>query len=181
MDLVRTAWGVAADKVVGGPDWVETDRFDVVATAPDGSSAETLRAMLQGLLKDRFGLVVHSTSKDFPAYAITAGKNPSLRTAAESKTPAGCTAAAGANPAPSRNNAPAEPVVFACRGLTMREFADGIPKMRGVSGYLLNYPVLHQTNLGGSWDFDVRWTPRILGHPTPTGPDTITIFDAFEK
>lgn len=85
MDLVRTAWGVAADKVVGGPDWVETDRFDVVATAPDGSSAETLRAMLQGLLKDRFGLVVHSTSKDFPAYAITAGKNPSLRRAAESK------------------------------------------------------------------------------------------------
>jgi uncharacterized protein (TIGR03435 family) len=35
-DLIRTAWGVDADGVMGGPDWLDADRFDVIATAPAG-------------------------------------------------------------------------------------------------------------------------------------------------
>jgi uncharacterized protein (TIGR03435 family) len=33
VDLVRTAYGVDAENVVGGPNWVEYDRFDVIAKA----------------------------------------------------------------------------------------------------------------------------------------------------
>jgi uncharacterized protein (TIGR03435 family) len=60
-DLIRTAWNVEADKVVGGPDWLDTDRFDVTAAVSDktpaGSTPEALRAMLRNLLADRFRLV----------------------------------------------------------------------------------------------------------------------------
>src|SRR5580693_2782331 len=45
-DLIRTAWGVGADKVVGGPDWLDTQRFDLIATAPAGSTPEALKTLL---------------------------------------------------------------------------------------------------------------------------------------
>ena len=54
VDLIGTAWGVDADKVVGGPDWLDTDRFDVTAD----TSPEAMKKMLRQLLADRFHLVV---------------------------------------------------------------------------------------------------------------------------
>src|SRR5579863_1228386 len=66
VDLIRTAWGVEAGDVAGGPDWLDLDRFDVIATAPAGASAETLKNMLRGLLEDRFQLSVHNGEKDEP-------------------------------------------------------------------------------------------------------------------
>src|ERR1700733_10274920 len=50
VDLIGTAWGVDADKVVGGPDWLDTDRFDVTAD----TSPEAMKKMLRQLLADRF-------------------------------------------------------------------------------------------------------------------------------
>src|SRR5580700_8510362 len=58
VDLVRTAYGLDADKVLGGPSWVELDRFDVLAKAPANTPPETAKLMLQTLLADRFKLVV---------------------------------------------------------------------------------------------------------------------------
>ena len=40
VDLVKTAYGVDDDKVVGGPSWLGTDRFDVIAQAPAGATAD---------------------------------------------------------------------------------------------------------------------------------------------
>src|SRR5262245_65133095 len=34
VDLIASAYGVEADKVVGGPNWLEYDRFDILAKAP---------------------------------------------------------------------------------------------------------------------------------------------------
>src|SRR5436190_18977418 len=38
VDLIRTAYGVDADSVIGGPGWLESDRFDVIARAPATTS-----------------------------------------------------------------------------------------------------------------------------------------------
>jgi hypothetical protein len=59
VDLIRLAYGLNADKILGGPSWLETDRFDVVAKIPADSTPETQKLMLQSLLADRFKLVVH--------------------------------------------------------------------------------------------------------------------------
>ena len=80
VDLIRTAYGVEADKVLGGPSWLEWDRFDVIAKAPPATSIETARLMLQGLLADRFKLVVHKDTKPLASYALTSGKGkPKLK------------------------------------------------------------------------------------------------------
>src|SRR4051794_11529894 len=81
VDLISTAYGVDGDKVYGGPNWLEMDRFDVTGKLPAGSKADAQKAMLQALLAERFHLVAHPDSKPMPAYVLTAGKRVSLKEA----------------------------------------------------------------------------------------------------
>src|SRR5881396_1653313 len=75
LDLITRAYDLDADKVLGGPSWLETDRFDVIATAPPATPPENIRLMLQALLADRFKLAVHKDSKSLPTFALTVGKS----------------------------------------------------------------------------------------------------------
>src|SRR5215472_15674518 len=68
VDLISTAYGVDADKVYGGPNWLELDRFDVTGKLPAGSNREGQKAMLRALLDERFHLVAHQDSSPMPAY-----------------------------------------------------------------------------------------------------------------
>ena len=61
---------------VSGPDWISTQRFDINATLPAGSTADNIPEMLQTLLADRFQLKMHRDKKDFPVYALVMGKGP---------------------------------------------------------------------------------------------------------
>jgi len=72
VDLIRTAYGVDPEKVVGGPHWVEFDRFDVIAPAPSNMPPETLKLMLQALLADRFKLVVHNDTQPISGFVLRA-------------------------------------------------------------------------------------------------------------
>ena len=172
VDLIRTAWGVDADNVAGGPDWLEMDRFDVIATAPAGTSRVTLNTMLRGLLDDRFKLVAHKDTKPLPAYALSTG--PKLQmTKTEGTEESGCRLQPG-SPLVTQPQ-----VTFVCRNVTMAAFASAMPGMRGASGYLFNYGVVDQTGLPGAWDFNISWTLHVPGR---TGEaDRTTIFDALGK
>src|SRR5881628_2135725 len=90
VDLIRTAYSVDPEKVVGGPHWVEFDRFDVIAPAPSNTPPETLKLMLQALLADRFKLVVHNDTQPIAGFVLTIGKGkPKLKEAEPSGNP-GC-------------------------------------------------------------------------------------------
>ena len=60
VDLIASAYGVDTGYVQGGPTWLETDRFDVIAKAPPTTPLPTIKLMLRSLLADRFKLVVHN-------------------------------------------------------------------------------------------------------------------------
>ena len=62
------------DTRINGPDWLDSEKFDIVAKLPTGGR-DQLRAMIQSLLADRFKLVLHKDSKEFPVYALVVGKN----------------------------------------------------------------------------------------------------------
>src|SRR5258708_25830773 len=81
VDLISTAYGVDGEKVYGGPNWLEMDRFDVTAKLPAGSTPERQKAMLKALLADRFHLVARADSRPMPAYVMTAGKRVLLKDA----------------------------------------------------------------------------------------------------
>lgn len=140
VDLIRTAWGIDASQVIGGPAWLDERRFDVVANGPSG---------LKQLLADRFHLKTHSGSQNFPAWEITAGERPQMRSA-EAPDDGKCL----------QRRAPNDTLAFECRGITMAQFADALPGLSGANGYLYDYRVLDRTGLRGAWDFDLQWSQR---------------------
>jgi uncharacterized protein (TIGR03435 family) len=74
LDLVASAYGVEPEKVMGGPSWLETDRFDILAKGPASATNATAKLMLRSLLADRFKLVIHNEDKQMNAYVMTAAK-----------------------------------------------------------------------------------------------------------
>ena len=196
LDLVRIAYGFDPDKVLGGPAWATRDAFDVVATAPSGTTPESLKTMLQGLLAERFSLVVHRDTKPVPAYAITVGKTPLLKEA-DGSGETGCkvvsNVAENAVSAPGVNIVRAnlngnnvhlnlsEPIPFACRNMTMAAFADGLRAMIGAAAYITNIPAVDQTELKGKWNFEVKWTLRQGGPAAANAGTPVTMFDTFDK
>src|SRR5580692_2404943 len=59
VDLIALAYGVDNDKVLMGPNWLDFDRFDILATAPANSKPADIKTMLQALLAERFSLKLH--------------------------------------------------------------------------------------------------------------------------
>src|SRR5262245_33582577 len=155
VDLIKTAYGVPDEKVSGGPDWLETDRFDVIAKAPAGTAAQTARVMLQNLLADRFKLTVHNDNKPLPVFVLSVGKTGPKLKAASGSGQTGCRPQPP--PAPQPGVIPQQ--VVSCHDLTMAVFATTLRQMAG--GYL-DKPVVDSTNLEGSYDLDIKWTPRAM-------------------
>jgi uncharacterized protein (TIGR03435 family) len=176
VDLIAKAYGVIAEKVLGGPSWLEDDRFDVIAKVPANSTPEEQNAMLQALLAERFKLVIHNDTKPIPAYALTAGKHPSLKKS-EGSEESGCKFVPPPQPAPGGGQG-LPMFAYSCHNMTMKAFAEELPNTNATFQYLNELPVVDQTELEGTWDFSFKYTFR--GGPFATG-DKITIFDAMEK
>src|SRR5690242_8370642 len=43
LDLIRAAYDVDPDTVLGGPNWLEMDRYDIIAKAPNSTSRDDVR------------------------------------------------------------------------------------------------------------------------------------------
>jgi uncharacterized protein (TIGR03435 family) len=173
VDLITSAWGVQRDRVQGGPTWLDSDRFDIIAKAPEGLPQATVNLMLQALLADRFKLVVHNDTKPLAAYALTVGKGKPKMKEAVADGPSGCQ---GEPQNPGEENPYNE---LACRHVTMEAFAEVIRGM-AVPGGLLTNPVVDMTGLKGAWDFDFKFSTR-RQLALNGGADAITLIDAVDK
>jgi uncharacterized protein (TIGR03435 family) len=79
-DLIVDAYGVKRNQVSGGPEWLDSERFDIVAKVPAGTTKEQVKVMLQNLLVERFHLTLHRETKELPIYALVVGaKGPKLK------------------------------------------------------------------------------------------------------
>jgi uncharacterized protein (TIGR03435 family) len=72
-DLIRTAYEVK-DYQITGPDWINRERYDVMAKIPPGTPKDQVLIMRQSLLADRFKLQLHHDQKELPVYALVVGK-----------------------------------------------------------------------------------------------------------
>jgi uncharacterized protein (TIGR03435 family) len=194
VDLIRLAYGLDPDKVLGGPNWLEMDRFDVLAKVPADSTPDMQKLMLQSLLEERFKLVVHKDTRPMPAYALTVGKKLQLKEA-DGSGESGCRPQSG-SAAPAEggirlttgnangttttlNLGPDMAIQYLCRNITMAEFAAGLRGMMGAS--VGPNPVLEQTGLQGKWNFDVKWSLQLNGPLMTDTGGRITVFDALDK
>src|SRR5262249_41963417 len=120
LDLVANAYNLEADKVLGGPSWLELDRYDIVAKAPASANNDTAKLMLRALLADRFKLVVHNEDRPTTFYALTALKEhgPNLK----ESTGSGQIGCQGVPQNPAPGEIPYS--VIACRNLPMDAIAN---------------------------------------------------------
>jgi uncharacterized protein (TIGR03435 family) len=153
-DLMMFAYSVQMKQIIGAPGWIETDRYDIVAT-PDQEgtpTAEQVRIMIRKLLADRFQLKFHHDKRELSAFVLTVGKDgPKLKPG----QPNGNLHGIGVQPAPTgamlfANNAP-------------------IPAFTSfLQSLVFDRPVVDQTGLTGRYDMAITFTPDdslFKGHP----------------
>jgi uncharacterized protein (TIGR03435 family) len=154
--------------LTGGPGWLDSDRFDLMAKAPPGTSIETERLMIQKLLANRFHLALHREQRSLPVYALVVGKKGlKLKPAAGSGTPA-CKIAADF----SRDDKPALEEQgqrgWVCTNMTMTELSNQLPRLAlGTIDRLL----IDKTGIQGAYDFQLGWRVPALG---PDAPRAVT-------
>jgi uncharacterized protein (TIGR03435 family) len=68
-DLLLTAYGLRSYQIAG-PDWLDTERYDVIANIPPGATKEQFPLMPQDLLLERFKISLHHETKDLPLYEL---------------------------------------------------------------------------------------------------------------
>jgi uncharacterized protein (TIGR03435 family) len=69
--IIQLAYGITTpSKLVGVPDWANTERFDIIGKAASIGSREVMRPMLQALLADRFKLTAHMETRRQPIYTL---------------------------------------------------------------------------------------------------------------
>src|ERR1043166_5980975 len=73
-NLIGNAYGVRRHQLVGGPEWIDSDRYDIQAKAAGDAPRADLMVMLQSLLEDRFKLKVHRETREMPIYVMTVAK-----------------------------------------------------------------------------------------------------------
>jgi uncharacterized protein (TIGR03435 family) len=134
-EYIRWAYGVQLYQV-SGPDWLSSERYDIVAKAADGAPSDQTMPMLQKLLADRFKLTMHRVTKEIPVYELVAAKNgPKLKEveAGGSKTNRG------------RGHIDAQ-------RMSMKRLSE-------LLALQMDRPVLDATGLKGVFDFTLDWTP----------------------
>ena len=197
-DLMVDAYSVKRSQVSGGPNWLDSERFDIVAKVPAGATKEQVKVMLQNLLAERFKLTLHRETKELPIYALVVGaKGPKLKDPTVTDTPppsdsqpkeVGRGEAGAAAPPPLRglklgsDGCPETPFMAAGRaGNFMMMTPNGecmISKgqtMDGLAARLsngLDRPVIDQTGLKGKYDLRLRYDPSSMsgGRDGPKDP-----------
>ena len=73
--LIQAAYNVRDFQILGAPEWVGSDRYDVDARAPEDTTFEQMRPMLQSLLADRFKLILGRETRQLPVYELVPARN----------------------------------------------------------------------------------------------------------
>lgn len=157
VDIMCFAYGLTKKQIVGGPDWMSTDKFDIDGK-PDTVGLPSIAQsgiMLKKLLADRFQLKLHEDHKEMPAYVL-------------SVLPSGPKLEKGSSP----NAIPG--LFFSQMGdlhvhdATMQEFAVLMESA------VFERPVVDETKLTGRYSFHLKWQPdetQFGGAKAPTPPE----------
>ncbi len=134
--FIEEAYGVKPYQITG-PDWLKSERFDIVAIASHVRK-DQLRPMLQSLLKERFKLEVHRESKVLPVYALVQGKNGAKIQAIKPDGESGVWDGIGK---------------LTAKKITMTHFAETLSSQ-------MDRPVVDTTGLEGVFDFTLEYTKQ---------------------
>jgi len=186
--LIRNAYQLQDFQISGGPSWLTSDHFDIVAKIPDSfrdlppatplSGPGPLQLMIRSLLAERFKLVVHTETKEQTIYGLVMARSdgrfgPQLKKS-ETDCAAMMAAARGRGPAmpPPGPPQPGDKMPCGIRigpgnmvvgGATLAQFANTL-------GMFVGRIVQDRTGLTGNYDINLMWTPDQMPPRAPGTP-----------
>jgi uncharacterized protein (TIGR03435 family) len=195
-NVIRNAWGLQAFQIMGGPDWINTERWDIVAKA-EGNPGPQMMAMVQSLLADRFKLVAHTETRELPIYALVFAREdrsfgPKMR-ASSTDCQKEMTAAIARNGPPGPNSPllcgiRSVPGHFELNAAAIGSFIRNLAPITGRS-------VVDKTGLAGGYDAELTWNDSEEGPSLYTaiqeqlglkldaqrGPVEVLVIDSIER
>jgi bla regulator protein blaR1 len=162
--LLITAYKLQEYQLVGGPPWLGTDRYDIVAKPEEKASADEVLEMIKTLLAERFKLRLHHETRELPVYALFVGKNGSKMKASSTD----------GNDNHSSN---VRRGMMTGQNLPLEMFVIILSNQ-------LDRPVVDRTGLAGNFDLRLEWSPE-ASRPSAEGVGTVTsgpsIFTAIQE
>jgi bla regulator protein BlaR1 len=161
--LIRDVYRVQASQIVGPPDLLNSDKYDIDARMEKSVSDELRKLdpmqslperqrMLQALLADRFKLTVHHETKELPVYALIIAENGAkLQQAKPGDTYANGIKGPNGHPGGPGNVRMGRGTLTG-QALSMADFVRALSDQLG-------RPVLDKTGLTGRYDLNLQWTP----------------------
>jgi uncharacterized protein (TIGR03435 family) len=157
-NVLARAYGVKGYQIVG-PSWIVTERYDIIAKAPEGTPKEQIPLMLQTLLTERFRLTLHREMKQLGVYALVTADGPKLQTSPET----------------GEFSFEIDNGHRVAKRMSMARLADMLALMVG-------QPVLDKTGLNGAYDFALDYSMEELGGINrPDAPEAPSIFTIVKQ
>ena len=193
--LIMLGYGIQRFQLIGGPSWMNTDRFDINAVAEDVPLQPTppgtpsrMQLLVRSLLKERFALVTHNETHELPlSYLVLAREDRKLGERLRPST-IDCralmaerakAAKEGAPPTPPAPPEPGERPPCGMRGGLGRITAGSmaLSNFAQMLGSMLNRPIYDRTNLTGNFDIQLEYTPDQMPQIPPgvTLPPGLTL------
>jgi uncharacterized protein (TIGR03435 family) len=169
--LITVAWRIRDFQLAGGPGWVSSDRYNILAkpapaetAAPDAKKRDGIwEARIQSLLAERFGLVVHKETKEGEIYLLTVAKGgPRVKEFTTLGDKQGISSNRG----------------------RVQGFAAPMPMLAEHLSEIVGRPVIDRTNLTGKYDWKLEWTPDSMTAGADALPQSgagPTIFTAVQE
>jgi uncharacterized protein (TIGR03435 family) len=167
--LISFAYSARPYEVVDGPDWIDRNRFDVVAVA-QGRSVRDNYTMVQTLLADRLSLRLRKEMREVPVYVLEKARDdgklgPGLRPVSVDCEQRRATGQSPCLVSPGRGSLRA----VAMQWSTIW-FASSLDR-----------PVIDRTGLSGQFDIELKWTDDALTSPAGTDNDSVSLPTALRE
>jgi len=131
--IAAIAWHIDRDRIAG-PQWMDDERYDIVATLPAGATQDQVPRMLQHLLAERFHMTVHEETRSLTGLALVTSKTGAKLTNAKETSRPGFTSSA-------------DKVTFG--KITLPGFARTLSRFIG-------RPVTDETKIAGEYDITLN-------------------------
>jgi uncharacterized protein (TIGR03435 family) len=146
--FLQYAYGLQSFEVIGGPDWITSERFDIDAKQPTGhDDFARFPQMLRPVLAERFKLAIHRELRQMPAYALLLARGGSKMIAARPDDEPGTRGGNGQ---------------LVAKRMTM-------PSLASILSRMTSRAVQDRTGLTGAFSFTLTWTPDDFQKPDPLG------------
>jgi uncharacterized protein (TIGR03435 family) len=182
--LILNAYGPRSTELIGAPSWLDTERYDLLATFESSSTRDQVRAMLRAFLADRLKLSAHFEDRDHDVYVLSIARadgrlGSSIRPSSSDCAGVVAAVAAGRQTpslAPADNGAPACGMranrgEFLAGGITMDVLARNLGNRAGRI-------VIDRTGLTGYYQLTLKFSADA---GTPADGDALSIFTALRE